>query len=77
MLLAGALVSLAVRYRSGGREVRQQIKWITLAAVAFVACQVAALLGTAASGTEEMCIVESAEQLVHPERRFECIAVSQ
>jgi signal transduction histidine kinase len=51
VLLAGALVSLAVRYRSGGREVRQQIKWFTLAAVAFVVCQVAALLGIAVSGT--------------------------
>jgi signal transduction histidine kinase len=51
VLLAGALVSLVIRYRSGGREVRQQIKWITLAAVAFVVCQVAALLGAAAAGT--------------------------
>jgi two-component system NarL family sensor kinase len=51
VLLAGALVSLAIRYRSGGRVVRQQIKWITLAAVAFVVCQVAALLGAAAAGT--------------------------
>jgi signal transduction histidine kinase len=51
VLLAGAFVALAVRYRSGGREVRQQIKWITLAAVAFVVCQAAALLGTAATGT--------------------------
>ena len=32
---------------------------------------------TAARGTEEMCIVESAEWLVNPERKFECIAISQ
>ena len=51
VLLAGAFVSLVVRYRSGGRVVRQQIKWITLAAVALVVCQVAALLGAAATGT--------------------------
>jgi signal transduction histidine kinase len=51
VLLAAAFVSLAVRYWSGGREVRQQIKWITLAAVAFVVCQAAALLGAAATGT--------------------------
>jgi hypothetical protein len=50
-LLAGAFVSLVIRYRSGGRVVRQQIKWITLAAVAFVVCQAAALLGAAATGT--------------------------
>jgi len=51
VLLAGAFVSLVVRYRSGGREVRQQIKWITLAAVAFAVCQAAGLLGVAATGT--------------------------
>ncbi len=51
VLLAGAFVSLVVRYRSGGRVVRQQIKWITLAAVAFAVCQAAGLAGTAASGT--------------------------
>ena len=32
VILAAAFVSLAIRYRSGGREVRQQIKWIALAA---------------------------------------------
>ena len=51
VLLAAAFVSLVVRYRSGGREVRQQIKWITLAAVAGAVCQLAAQLGIAATGT--------------------------
>jgi hypothetical protein len=51
VLLASAIVSLAVRFRSGGREVRQQIKWITLAAVAVGVCQLAAVLAIAASGT--------------------------
>jgi pyridoxine kinase len=36
----------------------------------------AVLERTAAQGTEEMRIVDSAEQLVHPERKFECIAIS-
>ena len=36
----------------------------------------AVLERTAASGTEEMRIVESAEQLVHPQRKFECIAIT-
>jgi pyridoxine kinase len=31
---------------------------------------------TAARGTTEMRIVESAEQLVHPKRRFEAEAIS-
>jgi signal transduction histidine kinase len=50
VILAAAFVSLAVRYRSGGREVRQQIKWIALAAVAVAGCQAAALLAIAATG---------------------------
>jgi pyridoxine kinase len=36
----------------------------------------AVLERTAASATTEMCIVESAEQLAHPKRKFECIAIS-
>jgi signal transduction histidine kinase len=52
VLLAGAFAAQATRYRSGGREVRQQIKWITLAVVAAVVCQLAALLANAATGTE-------------------------
>ena len=50
VILAAAFVSLAVRYRPGGREVRQQIKWIALAAVAGTGCQIAALLAIAATG---------------------------
>jgi pyridoxine kinase len=36
----------------------------------------AVLERTAARGTEEMRIVESAEWLVHPPRKFECIAIN-
>jgi signal transduction histidine kinase len=49
-ILAAAFVSLAVRYRSGGREVRQQIKWIALAAAVVAASQLVALLAVAATG---------------------------
>jgi len=42
--LAAAFVSLAVRYRAGGRLLRQQIKWLALVAVGFVICQLIALL---------------------------------
>lgn len=48
----------------------------TLDALSHAASAIFAVLErTAASGTEEMRIVESAEQLVHPERKFECIAL--
>jgi signal transduction histidine kinase len=50
VILAVAFVSLAVRYRSGGREVRQQIKWIALAAAVLAVCQLVALLAVAATG---------------------------
>jgi signal transduction histidine kinase len=50
-LLAAATVSLALRYRAGGREVRKQIKWIMVAAVVFTVAQLTALLGIAATGT--------------------------
>jgi pyridoxine kinase len=36
----------------------------------------AVLENTAARGTEEMRIVESAAQLVTPRRKFECIAIN-
>ena len=51
VLLAAAIVSLVVRFRTGGREVRQQIKWLTLAVAATAFFQVMALLATAATGT--------------------------
>jgi uncharacterized membrane protein YhaH (DUF805 family) len=45
--LAVAFVSLAVRYRAGGRQLRQQVKWLALAAIAFVICTAIALLAGA------------------------------
>jgi signal transduction histidine kinase len=51
VLLAAAFVSLAIRYRSGRREVRQQIKWIALAAVTGAFCQALAVVAIAATGT--------------------------
>ena len=50
VIVAAAFVSLTVRYRSGGREVRQQIKWIALAAAVVAASQLVALLALAATG---------------------------
>ena len=42
--LAVAFVSLVVRYRAGGRLLRQQVKWLALVVVAFVVCQLISLL---------------------------------
>jgi signal transduction histidine kinase len=46
--MAAVLVSLAVRYRAGGRLMRQQIKWLALAAMVFAVLLFIALLGLAA-----------------------------
>jgi hypothetical protein len=39
LLLAGALVSLALRYRRGDQRLRQQMKWLGLAIAAVLATQ--------------------------------------
>jgi signal transduction histidine kinase len=46
--MAAVLVSLAARYRAGGPLMRQQIKWLALAAMAFAVLLFIALLGLAA-----------------------------
>ena len=43
-IMGGAIVALVVRYRSGSRETRQQIKWIMLIGLAVAVCQAIALL---------------------------------
>jgi signal transduction histidine kinase len=42
--LTAAFISLAVRYRAGGRLMRQQVKWLALIAAIFVVVQLIALL---------------------------------
>jgi uncharacterized membrane protein len=42
--LVAAFVSLAVRYRAGGRLLRQQVKWLALIAAMFVVAQLIAVL---------------------------------
>jgi signal transduction histidine kinase len=46
-LFAAAVVSLAVRFRAGGREVREQIKWLAFMMALMLATQVVALAGIA------------------------------
>ena len=60
VLLTVAFVSLAVRYRSSGREVRQQIKWVALAAAAGAFCSIAALLAVAVTGDESNPVTAAA-----------------
>jgi signal transduction histidine kinase len=46
---AAAVVSFVVRYRGGGHETRQQIKWVALMFAVQFAAQIAALAGQAAA----------------------------
>ena len=62
--LAAAFVSLAVRYRAGGRLLRQQVKWLALTAVAFVAGQLTALLGLADGQAWLTTVAYTAIQLI-------------
>jgi signal transduction histidine kinase len=47
IFLAPALASLVIRYRTGGRLLRQQLKWLALIAAAVIICQVIAGLAIA------------------------------
>jgi len=62
--LVATFVSLAVRYRAGGRRLRQQVKWLTLTAVGFVACQLIALLGIAGGQARLTTVAYTAVQLI-------------
>jgi hypothetical protein len=62
--LAAAFVSLAVRYRTGSRRLRQQVKWLALTAVGFLACLLIALLGLAGGQAWLTTVAYTAVQLI-------------
>ena len=62
--LVATFVSLAVRYRAGHRLLRQQVKWLALTAVAFVACLLIAVLGIAAGQARLTTAAYTAVQLI-------------
>jgi signal transduction histidine kinase len=49
-LFLAAVVALVVRFRAGGREVREQIKWLAFMMALMLAAQVVALIGIATAG---------------------------
>ena len=56
---AGAL-SLVLRYRAGGRELRRQINWVALAGAAFALVQLVAIAGIVADSGQEPPITGAA-----------------
>jgi signal transduction histidine kinase len=53
LLLGGALVSLALRYRRGGQRLRQQMKWLGLAIAGMLICVVVGSLASAVGQANE------------------------
>jgi signal transduction histidine kinase len=62
--LVATFVSLAVRYRTGGRLLRQQVKWLALTAVGFTLCLLIALLGIADGQAQLTTVAYTAVQLI-------------
>ncbi len=62
--LAATFVSLAARYRSGRGVLRQQVKWLALTAVGFLACMLVALLGIAGGHAWLTTVAYTAVQLI-------------
>ncbi|HEY3647686.1 MAG TPA: hypothetical protein VGL33_06920, partial [Streptosporangiaceae bacterium] len=62
--LAATFVSLAARYRGGRRLLRQQVKWLALTAVAFVVCQLIAVLAVAGGQARLGTVAYTAVQLI-------------
>ena len=62
-LLAVSAAGLVVRYRSGETELRQQIKWIALAAAAMIACALVVLAMLPIAGTWPRGLTTIADQV--------------
>ena len=62
--LAATFVSLAARYRAGRGVLRQQVKWLALTAVGFLACMLIALLGIAGGHAWLTTVAYTAVQLI-------------
>ncbi len=62
--LVATFISLAVRYRTGGRLLRQQVKWLALTAVGFTVCLLTALLGLADGQAQLTTVAYTAVQLI-------------
>jgi signal transduction histidine kinase len=56
VLLVAPMVSLAVRYRAGGRESRQQIKWVAFTTAAALTSQLVAAVFAPAWGGSSMAV---------------------
>jgi signal transduction histidine kinase len=63
-LMAAATVAMTIRYRSGGRELRQQIKWVAFAAATAIGCSVVVLVSTDIGGKPWAVLTTAADVVV-------------
>ncbi len=63
-LMAVSTVAMTVRYRSGGRELRQQIKWIAFTAATAIGCSVVVLVSMDIGGKSWAPVTTAADVVV-------------
>jgi signal transduction histidine kinase len=63
-LMSVSTVAMAVRYRSGGRELRQQIKWIAFTAATAIGCSVVVLVSMDIGGKSWAPVTATADVVV-------------
>ena len=63
-LMAAATVAMTIRYRSGSRELRQQIKWVAFTAATAIACSVFVLVSMDIGGKSWAGLTTAADAVV-------------
>ena len=63
-LMAASTVAMTIRYRSGGRELRQQIKWVAFTAATAIGCSVFVLVSMDIGGKSWTVLTTAADVVV-------------
>jgi hypothetical protein len=63
-LMAASTVAMTIRYRSGSRELRQQIKWVAFTAATAIGCSVFVLVSTDIGGKSWAGLTTAADAVV-------------
>ena len=63
-LMAASTVAMVVRYRAGGRELRQQIKWVAFTAATAISCSVVVLVSMDIGGKSWAVLTTAADVVV-------------
>ncbi len=63
-LMAASTVAMTIRHRSGGRELRQQIKWVAFTAATAIGCSVVVLVSMDIGGKSWAVLTTAADVVV-------------